>query len=186
MKDSSRRARDGQGFRLEALEERNLLSHSGASPFPSFLPRPRHPALPQPPVIHGQVHINPAPDGLYFGPPPGELSYSGSGTAHPGNTGVVLFGANEAETPNAAGTAIAITNGTATIRGRFGQQINVVYSGIELTPAKGKQTINLTGVIAGGTGPFLDATGTFTATGHKTSSNQAVLNFTLVPVYPTI
>jgi hypothetical protein len=185
MKDSSRRARHGQGFRLEALEDRNLLSHSGASPFPSFLPAPKHPPLPRAPVIHGQVHINPAPSGLYSGTPAGELSYSGSGSAHPGKIGVVLFGTNQAETPNATRTSVAITKGTAVFRSLFGEQIDVNYTGTELTPRRGKHTITLTGTIASGTGQFISATGTFSATGFKTSHNQAVLHFTLVPVYAT-
>jgi hypothetical protein len=183
MRNSSRRARESQGFRLEVLEDRNLLSRSGASPFPSFLPRPRHPPLPEAPVIHGQVHVNPAPSGLYSGTPLGEFSYSGSGTARPGKIGVVLFGTNQIEVPNATGTSTAILNGTAVFRGLFGEQIHVNYSGTELTPKKGKQTITLTGTIASGTGRFENATGTFSATGFKTSPNQSMLRFTLVPVY---
>ena len=185
MRDSSRRARDHQGFRLEVLEDRNLLSHSGAYPFASFLPRPVHPALPQAAVIQGQIHANRAPDGLYYGPPPGEVSFSGSGSAHPGHIGVVLFGTNFAETPNSTGTAIAITNGNAVLRGLYGEQINVDYAGVVQTPARRRHTITLSGVIASGTGRFLGASGSFHATGVMTASNQFSLKFTLVPVYAT-
>ena len=173
-------------FRLECLEDRNLLST-----FPTFtrfiVPAP-HPPLPNAAVIKGSLNLVRASDGLYTGTQPGRLSYSGNGMSSPANFGNVTFGMQQTETPQ-KGTAVPttkITLGRAVLTSRFGEQVQINYNGQETLPRHQQHPITLAGTINSGTGRFIGAAGTFFATGRVVNANTFALNFTLTPIYKVI
>lgn len=184
MNRTKDQARGYRTFRLERLETRTLLSH-----VPSFrvlVPSP-HPALPPASVIKGSLNLIRASDGLYTSTPPGRISYSGNGMASPANVGNLTFGLQQTETPQAgaAVSTVNITRGNAILADRFGEQVQIVYTGQETFPRHKAHPITLTGTIRSGNGRFINATGTFSATGHVVSADTIALKFVLKPVYKT-
>ena len=186
MNRTKDRSRGRRTFRLECLEDRNLLST-----FPTItrfiVPQP-HPPLPQAAVIKGTLNLNRASDGLYTGTQPGRLSYSGNGLASPASMGNLTFGMQQTETPQtgAAVPTTKITLGRAVLTGRFGEQVQINYNGQETFPRHQQHPITLTGTINSGTGRFIGATGTFFATGRVVNANTFALNFTLTPKYKAV
>jgi len=168
-------------FRLECLEERNLLSHTPM--LARVLVPPANPPLPAVTVIKGTLHLNRASAPVFAQASPGQIAYSGNGTSTPGNVGNVTFGMQQTETnvPGASVTTKNITNGRGLLIDMWGEQAQVIYTGQETFPRHKQHPITLTGTIHSGTGRFENATGTFTATGRVVDINTLSLKFTLTP-----
>src|SRR5262249_35998620 len=118
-------------------------------------------------------------DGLYGGTPRGDSSFSGHGAARP--FGNVLFGTAFRATPSttAAGT-LNVSNGSAeliTLKG--GNQLRVQFTGVVTAGTAGTDPLTFQGMVASGTGRFLNAGGTFQATGSATpgASGKFALDF---------
>ncbi len=186
MNRTKDRSRGRRTFRLECLEDRNLLST--VPTITRFIVPPPHPPLPPAAVIKGSLNLIRASDGLYTGTQPGRLSYSGNGLASPASVGNLTFGMQQTETPQ-AGTAVPttkITLGRAVLTGRFGEQVQINYNGQATFPRHQTHPISLTGTINSGTGRFIGASGIFAATGRVVNANTFALKFILLPTFKTV
>src|SRR5262249_22167111 len=132
-------------FRLEGLEDRNLLSLVKPSHF-EFIPVGHRVVVPGPPtavsVVTGQVSGTVATDGLYGGTLPGFSSYSGHGAARP--FGEVLFGTVfQATASTTASRTLDVSNGSAlftTLKG--GNQLRVLFTGVVTAGASGRDQVS--------------------------------------------
>lgn len=174
MSTASERANRRRDFRLELLEDRNLLSHVFSPRVlagePAFSPRPVT-------TIVGHVQGLPATAGLYTATLPGHHSYSGHGLTRP--LGDALFSAQEVETTT--GSTLAITNGSGQMYDYRGDELFVNYTGSGRVAARKVTPVSLTGIVRSGTGRFLGETGTFSATGNLNPfTGRLYLNYTIV------
>ena len=184
MNSSSSRSRQIQRrvFRLEGLEDRNLLSVASMA---------FHSARPQTAEIHAAV-LNKttrfpvtalsgtaigqiAPNGVYSAAPAGFVSYSGHGAARP--IGPTLIGFQFKPTAN--GTSTTVANGSLLLTdSATGEQVIVGFSGSGATVSRGRPfKAVLTGTVEGGTGQFNYATGTFSATAQFSGSGRFSLRY---------
>ena len=173
MRTASERAKVRRNFRLEFLEDRNLLSSI-------FSPQGLAGEVSTPKPIYsitGHVQGLPATAGLYTATLPGKHSYSGHGSARP--VGNVLFSAQQVETTS--GTALTITGGSAQMYDYKGNELFITYTGTGTNPKHGPATVSLTGTVTGGTRRFLHETGTFFASGTLVhATGRLNLGFTVV------
>lgn len=180
-------------FRLECLEGRELLSVARPAALVAHVAHAAGPVAQtvhvtprivlQPSFVMGHVVGLPATAGEFYTPPPAFTSYSGHGRSSP--LGVIVFGNQHVAIPNAAGTALTLTKGTALITAApLGEFIDVGYTGTATILPSGRAVFTLKGTITGGTGRFDGATGTFSATGVATKAGRLTLDFQLSPKYP--
>jgi hypothetical protein len=181
MNHARERGRNRRTFRLEGLEGRHLLSIFHPDPAVVAI-QARQNRVPGPPTavstIQGRVAGTQASDGLYSGTPPLFVSYSGHGRANP--FGDVLFGTTffPSSITTAPNTQV-IVRGTAVVNSfKGGNQIWAEFDGTGSTLSRSTGALNLKGVVRGGTGRFLNAAGTITATG-TIHGQRFSLNFTV-------
>jgi hypothetical protein len=164
MDERAKRGRNCRRFSLEGLEGRNLLSV--LRPAAVAAERVLVPGPPTPVThIHGFVSGSRASDPLYGVLPATFLGYSGHGVARP--FGNVLFGVRFVAAPNItpAGSSTVSQGNVLMITVKGGDQLRLNFTGTNQNGAHGLQYWSWTGTVASGTGRFLNATGTFTATG---------------------
>jgi hypothetical protein len=178
MGTASERAKHRRSFRLEFLEDRNLLSNvfspRSLAGEPAFTPRPVT-------TIVGHVQGLPATAGLYIATLPGHHSYSGHGVTRP--LGDALFSAQEVETTS--GTSLTITNGSGQMYDYRGNEIFVAYTGTGTVAPRKVTRVTLDGSVLNGTGRFLGERGSFHATGNLNPfTGRLYLNYTIVLNHP--
>ena len=183
MHTSSSRSRQTarQIFRLEALEDRALLSvasthfHTPQSPAAQIQATAvNRTALAPVTAISGTAIGQIAPNGVYSQAPAGYRSYSGHGTARPIGPNLIGFQFS----PAAGGTSTTISNGSLLLTtSANGNQVVVGFTGTETTTrGRGSKAV-LTGTVAGGTGQFNNATGTFSATAQFSGNGRFSLRY---------
>ena len=118
-----------------------------------------------------------APNGVYSMAPAGFVSYSGHGIARP--IGPTLIGFQFK--PTAGGSSTAIINGSLLLTdSATGEQVIVGFSGNEASASRGRSSkAVLTGNVAGGTGQFNNATGSFSATAQFNGSGRFSLRYNI-------
>jgi hypothetical protein len=174
IKGGSARAH-GIGHALEYLEGRTLLS--AARPHATLAAEVRAETVvlsKQISLISGQVKGFSAPDALNTSTPYFYRGFTGHG---PSSYGTVFLGLQYLPTVSSTNPNVfTLSNGSAVLTTRFGEKLNLQFTGTtETSHANG--VINLTGNVASGNGQFDGETGTFTATGTTFASGRFALSF---------
>lgn len=187
MRTAADRAKDRREFRLEWLEDRNLLSVMKASAIAAEVRTAGEaPAPPAVPVLRGHVVGLRASDGLFGGTLPGFTSYSGHGRANV--VGNVYLGTQQLETLGSTtlGTRpLSINDGTAELTTFRGDRVQILYVGQGQVTRQGRTTIRLQGIVVSGTGAFDGVTGSFQGAGSVNHSGRFTLDFVISLNYPT-
>ena len=170
-------------FRLEGLEDRNLLSH--LSPTAEV----RAAATPTPAsTVQGKLIGTLASAPLTSTNLLGFSGLSGHGNAT--HLSAVLFGTSFKATPSlTVPTVFDISSGSAILTSNIGDQINIVYVGSAVTNVTRSNTNNiaLEGYVLSGTNRFDGFTGTFSAIGHfDTHTHRFKLAFAIDLIPPTL
>lgn len=171
------RSRNRREFRLENLEGRNLLSvfrPTGVAALRDVVQGPR--------VLVAQVRASlggsRATDPFYGPHPTGYAGFSGHGTASP--FGGVLVGLQFQPTNSGVAGTVDVNNGSVIlIMKQSGNQLRLAFTGTNHVTTKGSQTWYWTGNVVGGTGRFLNASGTFIGTGTLPARGQFQLNLNI-------
>jgi hypothetical protein len=173
-----KRGRNRRNVRLESLEGRCLLSAIK----PAAVAAERI-VVPGPPTkvsnIHAVISGTLASDPLYGGVLPVLSPYSGHGTSRP--FGDVLFGVQFLPgAPTTQPKTIGVSSGTillTTVAG--GNQLRLFISAGTNKISGNLETWNWVGGVAGGTGRFTNAAGTFFATGSVPRNHLGRFNLSL-------
>lgn len=175
--NQTRRTRNRRDFQPEALEDRNLLS--------LFRPNAQaveHGALPRPSRLVSHVNATlagtRASDPLFGALPAGYVGFSGHGTARP--SGGVLVGVRYLPVATGVTGQRTATDGTILLTDKMtGSQLRLAFTGSSNATIQGGQKWAWTGTVAGGTGRFIGATGTFQGTGTVPRHGQFQLGLTI-------
>ena len=174
IKGGSARAH-GIGHALEYLEGRTLLSSlrlnaTGAAEIHAeSIVLSKHISQ-----ITGQVKGFSAPDALNTSTPPFYRGFTGHG---PSSYGTVFLGLQYLPTVSSTNPNVfTLSNGSAVLTTRFGEKLNLVFTGTTET-SHSNGVINLTGNVASGNGQFDGETGSFTATGNTYTNGKFALSF---------
>lgn len=185
MRTAADRAKDRRNFRLECLEDRNLLSVVKASMITAEVRTAGQPAPQHVTMLTGRVVGRQATDGLFGGTLPGFTTYNGHG--HANTVGNIYLGAQHLQTlgtTSGGTTPVSLTGGSAVLTTYAGDQIDILYSGSGQTTSKGRTTVNLLGSVVSGTGTFDGVTGTFQGTGTVNRSGRFTLDIVVSLNYP--
>jgi hypothetical protein len=173
-----KRGRNRRNFRLESLEGRRLLSVIKPAAIAAervVVPGPATPVS----QIHGVISGTLASDPFYGGTLKSFTSYSGHGTAQP--FGNVLFGVTfqpvAVKTPP---NSLGATSGTillTTTKG--GDQLRLKFTGTNSLGARNLEYWSWSGTVASGSGRFINAAGTFSATGSVPRNHLGRFNLDL-------
>jgi hypothetical protein len=177
MSDLKRR-RNRRNVRLESLEGRCLLSvfkPAAVAAERVVVPGPSTPVS----AVHGVLSGTFATDPFYGVTPRSFTSYSGHGTATP--FGDVLVGLTfrpvaVTSPPNSLGAAsgsILLT----TVKG--GNQLRLNFTGVNSLGSHNLEFWSWSGTVVSGSGRFINATGTFSATGSVPRSHLGKFNLDL-------
>jgi hypothetical protein len=179
MRTAAERSRERRSFRLECLEDRNLLSVMKPPAIAAEVVTTTVGAITS---LSGRLQGTQATAGLYAPERPGDTSYSLHGSSKP--VGFVYVGLEhlQAKDPNNA-AILNITKGGAVLTTFGGDQITISYTGTGQIPTHGRTTIHLQGTVTGGTKRFFQAGGTFVANG-TVGAGKINLSFNLALTYP--